>query len=111
MISTWGSGNMSTDWNEAAQRVGNAILEVNSDWLLFIEGIGNTENNTTSYQNIINYHITDDCRHENLVGRQPSRRSEASHRVKCAQQSCILRARVLPRCGQDRAVVPQSDLP
>ena len=57
-ITTWGSGNITTDWHlvdfipfdkisfllrwylQAAQRVGNAILSVNPDWLIFIEGIG-----------------------------------------------------------------------
>ena len=39
-ISSWGTGNIATDWNLAAERIGNAILEVNPDWLIFVEGIG-----------------------------------------------------------------------
>jgi endoglucanase len=36
---TWGDGNMSTDWRLAAERAGNAILAVNSDWLIIVEGV------------------------------------------------------------------------
>ncbi len=36
---TWGGGNPSTDWRLAAQRAGNAILAVNPDWLIIVEGI------------------------------------------------------------------------
>ena len=36
---TWGSGDLATDWRLAAERAGNAILEGNSDWLIFVEGI------------------------------------------------------------------------
>jgi len=36
---TWGSGNTSTDWRLAAQRAGNAVLSVNSNLLIFVEGI------------------------------------------------------------------------
>jgi len=35
----WGGGNPSTDWRLAAERAGNAILAVNPDWLIFVEGI------------------------------------------------------------------------
>jgi endoglucanase len=35
---TWGSGNLNTDFNLAAQRIGNAIT-ANSNWLVFVEGI------------------------------------------------------------------------
>src|SRR5258708_39086151 len=35
---TWGGGNPSTDWRLAAQRAGNAILAVNPDWLIILEG-------------------------------------------------------------------------
>ncbi|WPF87976.1 cellulase family glycosylhydrolase [Cyanobacterium aponinum AL20118] len=38
---TWGSGNIATDWRLAAERAGNGILSVNSDWLIFVEGIEN----------------------------------------------------------------------
>ncbi len=36
---TWGDGNPGTDWRMAAQRAGNAILDVNPDWLIVVEGI------------------------------------------------------------------------
>lgn len=35
----WGCGNKSIDWRLAAERAGNAILSVNSNWLIFVEGI------------------------------------------------------------------------
>jgi endoglucanase len=36
--STWGTGNVATDWNTAAEQTGNAILAANSDWLIIVEG-------------------------------------------------------------------------
>jgi endoglucanase len=36
---TWGDGNPRTDWRMAAQRAGNAVLQANPDWLIFVEGI------------------------------------------------------------------------
>ncbi len=36
---TWGSGDPKTDWRLAAERAGNAIHEVNPDWLILVEGI------------------------------------------------------------------------
>ena len=36
---TWGDGNPSTDWRLAAEQAGNAILKVNPDWLIIVEGI------------------------------------------------------------------------
>lgn len=39
-ISSWGTGDLATDWNLAAERIGNAILAVNPDWLIIVEGIG-----------------------------------------------------------------------
>ncbi|MDX2038554.1 MAG: cellulase family glycosylhydrolase [Isosphaeraceae bacterium] len=36
---TWGSGSPTTDWRLAAERAGNAILAVNPDWLIVVEGI------------------------------------------------------------------------
>jgi endoglucanase len=36
---TWGDDNLSTDWRLAAERAGNAILAVNPDWLIIVEGI------------------------------------------------------------------------
>ncbi|MGE0778813.1 cellulase family glycosylhydrolase, partial [Mycolicibacterium sp.] len=35
---TWGGGG-ATDWAAAAERAGNAILSVNSKWLIFVEGV------------------------------------------------------------------------
>lgn len=35
----WGCGNAATDWRLAAERAGNAILAVNPNWLIFVEGI------------------------------------------------------------------------
>jgi endoglucanase len=36
---TWGDDNPATDWRMAAERAGNAILVVNPDWLIIVEGI------------------------------------------------------------------------
>ena len=36
---TWGSGDVATDWKMAAERAGNAILTVNPDLLIVVEGI------------------------------------------------------------------------
>jgi len=36
----WGCGDMGTDWRLAAERAGNAILSVNSNWLIVVEGVG-----------------------------------------------------------------------
>jgi endoglucanase len=36
---TWGDGNPATDWRLAAERAGNAILNVNPDWLILVEGV------------------------------------------------------------------------
>ncbi|PRC43566.1 chitinase, partial [Mycobacterium sp. ITM-2017-0098] len=35
---TWGGGG-ATDWAAAAERAGNAVLSVNSKWLIFVEGV------------------------------------------------------------------------
>ncbi len=37
--SCWGCGDTSRDWRLAAERAGNAILSVNPNWLIFVEGI------------------------------------------------------------------------
>jgi len=37
--SDWGSGNTNTDWRLAAERAGNAILAVNPNWLIVVEGV------------------------------------------------------------------------
>jgi endoglucanase len=36
---TWSSGNAQTDWNKAAERIGNAVLSVNPRLLIFVEGV------------------------------------------------------------------------
>ncbi|MBI3286624.1 MAG: cellulase family glycosylhydrolase, partial [Chloroflexi bacterium] len=36
---TWGSGDPATDWRWAAERAGNAILEVNPNWLIIVQGV------------------------------------------------------------------------
>jgi endoglucanase len=36
---TWGDGNRRTDWRLAAERAGNAILAVNPDWRIIVQGI------------------------------------------------------------------------
>jgi endoglucanase len=41
---TWGDGNPSTDWRAAAGRAGNAVLQANPDWLIFVEGIEHQAN-------------------------------------------------------------------
>lgn len=41
---TWGTGDLATDWRLAAERCGNAILEVNPDWLIVVGGIENHQN-------------------------------------------------------------------
>lgn len=38
---TWGDGNMATDWRAAAERAGDAILSVNPQLLIIVEGIQN----------------------------------------------------------------------
>ncbi|EFH88485.1 glycoside hydrolase family 5 [Ktedonobacter racemifer DSM 44963] len=35
----WGCGDQTVDWRLAAERAGNAILSVNSNWLIFVEGV------------------------------------------------------------------------
>jgi endoglucanase len=42
--STWGTGSMTTDWRLAAERAGNAILAINPNWLIVVEGIDNFNN-------------------------------------------------------------------
>ncbi len=44
---TWGDGNPTTDWRLAAQLAGNAILQVNPNWLIFVEGIENYNGQST----------------------------------------------------------------
>jgi len=35
----WGCGDTARDWRLAAQRIGNAALSANSNWLIFVEGV------------------------------------------------------------------------
>jgi endoglucanase len=35
----WGCGDIAKDWRLAAERAGNAILAVNPDWLIVVEGV------------------------------------------------------------------------
>jgi len=50
----WGCGQPTLDWQQAAQRAGNAILSVNPNWLIFVEGVncygpgGSVESSSTS---------------------------------------------------------------
>jgi endoglucanase len=37
--SNWGSGDTASDWRLAAERAGNAILSVNPNWLIVVEGV------------------------------------------------------------------------
>lgn len=43
----WGCGNTTTDWRLAAERAGNAILSVNPNWLIFVEGVERVNGETT----------------------------------------------------------------
>jgi len=38
-VASWGTNNPLTDWRLAAERVGNAILSVNRNWLIVVEGV------------------------------------------------------------------------
>ena len=40
---TWGTGNLATDWNKAAERIGKSILTANPNLLIFVEGIGDKQ--------------------------------------------------------------------
>jgi endoglucanase len=35
----WGCGDTARDWRLAAQRIGNAVLRTNPNWLIFVEGV------------------------------------------------------------------------
>lgn len=49
-VATWKTGNLATDWASAAERIGNAILDVNPRLLIFVEGIDRTKDpNRTSW--------------------------------------------------------------
>lgn len=36
---SWGTSNLATDWRLAAERAGNAILGINPNWLIVVEGV------------------------------------------------------------------------
>jgi endoglucanase len=38
---SWGTNDLATDWRLAAERVGNAILSINPNWLIIVEGVEN----------------------------------------------------------------------
>jgi endoglucanase len=38
---SWGTGDRTTDWRLAAEKAGNAILAVNPNWLIVVEGVQN----------------------------------------------------------------------
>jgi endoglucanase len=35
----WGCGNTARDWRLAAERIGNAVLQTQPNWLIFVEGV------------------------------------------------------------------------
>jgi endoglucanase len=40
-MASWGTSDVTTDWRMAAERAGEAILKVNPDWLIVVEGVEN----------------------------------------------------------------------
>jgi endoglucanase len=38
-VASWGTNDLATDWRLAAERAGNAILSVNPNWLIVVEGV------------------------------------------------------------------------
>ena len=40
--SSWGLGSARTDWNAAAERLGNGVLNFCPRWLIFVQGVGET---------------------------------------------------------------------
>ena len=38
--SSWGKGDISTDWGRAAERIGNQVLELCPRWMIMVEGVG-----------------------------------------------------------------------
>ncbi|MBE9031146.1 cellulase family glycosylhydrolase [filamentous cyanobacterium LEGE 11480] len=38
-VATWGTNDRRTDWRLAAERAGNAILNINPNWLIVVEGV------------------------------------------------------------------------
>ncbi len=41
---TWGTNDPKTDWRLAAERAGNAILKVNPNWLIIVQGVDHYQN-------------------------------------------------------------------
>lgn len=39
---TWGTGNLATDWNLAAERAAAAVMPIAPRWLMFVEGIADS---------------------------------------------------------------------
>ena len=37
---TWGAGDLNSDWDAAAQRIGDHLLEQCPRWLIFVQGVG-----------------------------------------------------------------------
>jgi endoglucanase len=50
---TWGTDDPKTDWRLAAERAGNAVLSVNPDWLILVEGIAKSEDD---FGNILDWY-------------------------------------------------------
>lgn len=52
--SCWGCGDTTKDWRLAAQRIGNAVLAANPNWLIFVEGVSCDGNGGTPniYDNV-----------------------------------------------------------
>jgi PKD repeat protein len=46
LYSSWGNSNPATDWNKAAERCGNAVLQVNPNVLIMVEGVELYQNET-----------------------------------------------------------------
>ncbi|WP_228035841.1 cellulase family glycosylhydrolase [Oculatella sp. LEGE 06141] len=38
---SWGTGDRATDWRLAAERAGNAVLDINPNWLIVVQGVEN----------------------------------------------------------------------
>ena len=46
---TWGAGNLETDWDRAAEELGNGILRLCPRWLIFVEGVGQAGRDMPEY--------------------------------------------------------------
>ncbi|HEU5155757.1 MAG TPA: cellulase family glycosylhydrolase [Streptosporangiaceae bacterium] len=64
----WGCGVTARDWRLAAQRIGNAVLSANSNWLIFVEGVSCPSGGTpNSFDNIPDDPLTCDWWGGNLA--------------------------------------------